>query len=345
MNLSRQNSKTSNKPTESQIPKMHNKNNKLNLSGISETIKTDLNKSKNEIIILENTDQVKNDIPDFFNVDFMNSQMNSVNPETVIHEVFRTSALPPPNYPGFNLENSASRRSIEPRNSIGHFCTSRIVRQDSYNENQFNFFDFNPSSLRSARSFKFGISINEDDNKDADKNIKSQINAEAMLQKRIDTIISKKANSQVDLKNRKLEITRKNKLKGLFEILKKLFSNQLNLLNDIKNLTETELFIFRQIVQKKTETKFKNKDELMKPDSQAKILDSFQNVSSKRKEEKCKFIYKHVLKVLMRRFEKEQNIPIDENTKFYEYYFSGATKLSKNNISSFWDLNKNLKRF
>lgn len=134
-----------------------------------------------------------------------------------------------------------------------------------------------------------------------------------------------------------VSITKKNRLLCLFNLLKSLFLNELNVLTNVTEITDKEFLIFQRIILKKTGELLNSKEQLLDPAIASRILEKFNRNSVKRKEENCKFIYKSVLKRMMRAFELKNDIKQDENITFYNYYFSEIAKEMKQPVERYWD--------
>lgn len=134
-----------------------------------------------------------------------------------------------------------------------------------------------------------------------------------------------------------VSITKKNRLLCLFNLLKSLFLNELNVLATVTDITEKEFLIFQRIILKKTGDLLDKKERLLDPAVASRILEKFNRNSVKRKEENCKFVYKSVLKRMMRAFELRNGIKQDENTIFYNHYFREIANEMHQPVERYWD--------
>lgn len=134
-----------------------------------------------------------------------------------------------------------------------------------------------------------------------------------------------------------VNLTKKNKFSGLFSLLSPLFLNEWGQLRDVREISNQSFTLFQQIIAKKSGVRLREKVDLLDPNTAEAILSSFNRSSVKRKEENGKFIYKSVLKYLMRVFEKQHGLPQDENKSFYNHYFGELAAQTGHVIESYWD--------
>lgn len=211
-------------------------------------------------------------------------------------------------------------------------------------------FSWPQNSVKSFSSFLFSsnneLSNMVNNNKISNAGIQMEKSQLTKTENEIFSVIAKKTEQQIAEKVanatplihfNNIEITKKNKLVHLFKVLTSLFINELQDLNQAFKLNEKEFVIFELIIFKKTKIELKNKEELEDQSLNNRILNSFKMVSCKRKEENCKFIYKSVLKRMMRNFEEAKGLPVDENIQFYRHYFGNYAKEKDIQVECFWD--------
>ena len=106
---------------------------------------------------------------------------------------------------------------------------------------------------------------------------------------------------------------------------------------DLERLCQQEVYLLTCILKRKFRLQFDSPtpstEEILN-----KLACNFQNwESTKRREEKMKMIYKLILKVLKREFEKNNDLKKDEHAQFYNHYFGKFAKLKGQKITSFYD--------
>lgn len=136
--------------------------------------------------------------------------------------------------------------------------------------------------------------------------------------------------------NSLIETKKNSPLSNLFTLLMQLFLNETENLNDV-NLKPIELEIFNFVIDRKFKLRFDSLQSLSKEENQNLLINSFRQVSNKRKEENFKFIYKMTVKKMMRSFEEQNNLIRDENTKFFSFYFLELAEKFEVGIDAFFD--------
>lgn len=144
-------------------------------------------------------------------------------------------------------------------------------------------------------------------------------------------------NPIISLRKVRVAITKKNRLMSLYHLLKRLFLNEVHSFTDIQGISDREFAIFRQIIHKKTGVTLERPEALLDGELSAKILLTFNQNSTKRKEENCEFIFKSVLKRMMRIFEARFELQQDENVTFYKHYFGTQAVATGIAVEAYWD--------
>jgi hypothetical protein len=121
-------------------------------------------------------------------------------------------------------------------------------------------------------------------------------------------------------------------LKNVFLFFKSFLNGKLKNLNKINKFTEIEKTVFECIQKKKNYVGFQRFLKILKTEKDCVSNHIFKLTSSKRKEEKIKYVFRIMGKEMLKNFQKccgLENCSKDKELHFYQFYFKHFTKSSK----------------